>query len=192
MEIENGSVIMIKQCKDCIYYIESYCDDFTVKHFNYGKVKSRPACSFGNSYGFVSNNPATFCRWYEKKKELKTKEQIKQRLAELEEMQNNLPWNSTEWSKLQSGINELLWVLDEPDKQIIHEFKTSAGLYKLEPEAQKVFDDIEKTGDIQKIIMSRKFFNKITNNFKTNRIILMNDIEVEIKDDLQADYILMR
>lgn len=56
-----------KQCIDCIYYIAEYKDDFTLKHFGYGKVKIRPACSHCGNYGFVSHNPAVLCNNYERR-----------------------------------------------------------------------------------------------------------------------------
>lgn len=53
-----------EQCSECIYYIEKYLDDYTQRHFGYGEVKIRPACSFANTYGFVSHNPASQCDYY--------------------------------------------------------------------------------------------------------------------------------
>ena len=65
-KIKAKNIASHKQCKDCMSYIENYKDDYTIRHFNYGKVSYRPACSFGNSYGFVSQNPARLCRHYKK------------------------------------------------------------------------------------------------------------------------------
>lgn len=44
---------------------------------------------------------------------MKTQEQIKKRLEELKKMQNNLPPYTDDFGDYESGINELLWVLDE-------------------------------------------------------------------------------
>lgn len=55
-----------KKCTECIYYVDNYRDDYTLKHFGYGKVKYRPACSHGETYHFVSHNPAAHCRHYHK------------------------------------------------------------------------------------------------------------------------------
>ena len=56
------------QCRDCIYYIENYKDDYTLRHFGYGEVKYRPACGYGKSYGYVSHNPAAYCKYFEVEK----------------------------------------------------------------------------------------------------------------------------
>lgn len=56
-----------KKCINCKYYVENYIDDYTLRHFGYGKVKCRPACSFAGTYGFVSHNPASLCIYYESK-----------------------------------------------------------------------------------------------------------------------------
>lgn len=53
-----------KQCVKCVCYIAKYKDDYTLRHFGYGKVKIRPACSLAGTYGYVSHNPARLCRWY--------------------------------------------------------------------------------------------------------------------------------
>ena len=58
-----------KQCTKCIYYVAQYKDDYTLRHFGYGEVKIRPACSCCGSYGFVSHNPARMCRYYEEKEQ---------------------------------------------------------------------------------------------------------------------------
>lgn len=63
-----------KKCTKCIYYVAEYKDDYTLRHFGYGTVKIRPACSCCNSYGFVSHNPARLCRSYEEKKGTKQNE----------------------------------------------------------------------------------------------------------------------
>lgn len=55
-----------RQCKDCVYYVENYEDDFTIRNFGYGGMVNRPACSFGGTYGFVSHNPARTCTHYKK------------------------------------------------------------------------------------------------------------------------------
>lgn len=57
-----------KQCKDCIYYVENYKDDYTLRHFGYGEIKYRPACGYGKSYGYVSHNPAAGCKYFEARK----------------------------------------------------------------------------------------------------------------------------
>lgn len=56
-----------KSCSTRAYYVKEYKDDFTVKHYGYGKIKVRPACSFNGNYGFVSHDTAIFCKWYEEK-----------------------------------------------------------------------------------------------------------------------------
>lgn len=56
-----------KKCSKCVYYVENYKDDFTLRHFGYGEVKYRLACKFNNNYSFVSHNPAAICKWYEVK-----------------------------------------------------------------------------------------------------------------------------
>lgn len=56
-----------RQCRECVYYIENYKDDYTLRHFGYGEIKYRPACRFNNNYTFVSHNPARLCNYYEKK-----------------------------------------------------------------------------------------------------------------------------
>ena len=53
-----------RQCAKCIHYVKEYKDDCTLKHFGYGEIKIRPACSFAGSYGFVSHNPARLCQNY--------------------------------------------------------------------------------------------------------------------------------
>lgn len=58
-----------EQCNKCKYYIENYRDDYTLRHFGYGEVKYRPACIWGNTYGFVYTNHAPLCRYYEKAEE---------------------------------------------------------------------------------------------------------------------------
>lgn len=55
-----------KQCKDCIYYVENYKDDYTLRHFGYGEIKYRPACRFNNNYAYVGHNPARLCGNYER------------------------------------------------------------------------------------------------------------------------------
>lgn len=57
-----------KQCKDCIYYVENYKDDYTLRHFGYGEIKYRPACGYGKSHGYVSHNPAAGCKYFEERK----------------------------------------------------------------------------------------------------------------------------
>lgn len=54
-----------KQCSKCSYYVEKYYDDYTLRHFGYGKVDIRPACKFNGNYSFVSHNPARLCRHYD-------------------------------------------------------------------------------------------------------------------------------
>ena len=56
-----------KQCTDCIWYIAEYRDDYTLRHFGYGEVKIRPACSYCGNYSHVSHNPAALCKQYERK-----------------------------------------------------------------------------------------------------------------------------
>lgn len=58
-----------KQCTKCVYYVPYYVDDYTLRHFGYGKVKVRPACTFGGGDGFVSHNPARLCNYYKIKEE---------------------------------------------------------------------------------------------------------------------------
>ena len=59
-----------KKCTNCIYYVKEYKDDWTLRHYGYGEVKIRPACSCGLSYGFVNNNPARTCIHYEIRKQV--------------------------------------------------------------------------------------------------------------------------
>lgn len=78
-----------KQCTKCIYYIAQYKDDYTLRHFGYGEVKIRPACSYGNDYSFVSHNPARSCRFYkEKVQEMsdKNKNIAEQKLAKIHKL----------------------------------------------------------------------------------------------------------
>ena len=80
-----------KQCSKCIHYIEQYVDDYTVRHFGYGKIKVRPACGHGNTYGFIDINHAHMCRNYKEKKDelqrLKQEnEELKKRCEELDKM----------------------------------------------------------------------------------------------------------
>ena len=56
-----------EQCYKCKYYIENYKDDYTLRHFGYGEVKYRPACTFANTHGFVDINHAPLCRNYEER-----------------------------------------------------------------------------------------------------------------------------
>ena len=67
-EMKAKNMASDKKCTMCIYYIENYKDDYTLRHFGYGEVKYRPACGFAGTYGFVKNNPARLCRYYEVKK----------------------------------------------------------------------------------------------------------------------------
>ena len=53
-----------KQCYKCKYYIENYKDDFTLRHFGYGEVRYRSACSHYNTFSFVDINHAPLCRDY--------------------------------------------------------------------------------------------------------------------------------
>ena len=57
-----------KKCYDCIYYIENYKDDYTLRHFGYGEVKYRSACGYGKSYIYVSHNPAAYCKYFKRRK----------------------------------------------------------------------------------------------------------------------------
>ena len=56
-----------KKCTNCVYYVKEYKDDFTLRHYGYGKVKIRPACNYCGNYGFVSHNPAAMCRNFEER-----------------------------------------------------------------------------------------------------------------------------
>ena len=58
-----------KKCKDCVYYVAEYKDDFTLRFYGYGEVKIRPACGHANSYGYVGHNPAANCRYFEKEEQ---------------------------------------------------------------------------------------------------------------------------
>lgn len=72
-EMKRKNWLSDKKCTDCVYYIENYKDDYTLRHFGYGEVKYRPACGHCNTYGFVSHNPAANCRYFEKaRKKCKT------------------------------------------------------------------------------------------------------------------------
>lgn len=55
-----------RQCVKCVCYVAEYKDDYTLRHFGYGEVKIRPACSL--TYGYVSHNPARLCGNYKEKK----------------------------------------------------------------------------------------------------------------------------
>ena len=57
-----------KKCAECKYYVKEYKDDYTLRHFGYGKVTIRPACSYAGTYDFVSHNPARLCKYYKKGK----------------------------------------------------------------------------------------------------------------------------
>lgn len=53
-----------KKCTKCVYYVDNYKDDYTLRHFGYGVIKYRPACSYINLYSYVSHNPAVTCNNY--------------------------------------------------------------------------------------------------------------------------------
>lgn len=57
-----------KKCTKCIYYVDNYKDDYTLRHFGYGEIKYRPACSYLKLYSYVSHNPAVTCNNYKENK----------------------------------------------------------------------------------------------------------------------------
>lgn len=46
-----------KQCKDCIYYLDGWKDEYI--------INPRPACGFASTFDFVSHNPARTCKYYQ-------------------------------------------------------------------------------------------------------------------------------
>ena len=46
-----------RRCSCCRYYVKEYKDKYT--------LETREACSFAQTYGYVSHNPARLCRYYQ-------------------------------------------------------------------------------------------------------------------------------
>ena len=113
-----------KKCTDCIYYVENYVDDFTVKYYAYGEIKVRPACGHCGNFGFVSHNPAAMCDNYKPKetKLLKDIEKIEtknERLKDsLNEIKNIIKTNIYEGAKLNNvsfAIERILKIVEETE-----------------------------------------------------------------------------
>lgn len=80
-----------KQCSKCIHYIEQYLDDYTVRHFGCGKIKVRPVCGHGDTYGYVDFNHAHVCRNYKEKKD-----ELQRLKQENEKYKQFIQWLSTQ------------------------------------------------------------------------------------------------